>query len=67
MESEDMRDLIDEIMNPREEVSERKYESNKTVYKNLVLRDLNGKRFEFTGSLTLEIKNRTLFVSAVKG
>ena len=62
-----MRDLIDEIMNPREEVSERKYESNKTVYKNLVLRDLNGKRFEFTGSLTLEIKNRTLFVSAVKG
>lgn len=67
MEREDMRDLIDEIMNPREEVSERKYESNKTVYKNLVLRDLNGKRFEFTGSLTLEIKNRTLFVSAVKG
>ena len=67
MVSEDMRDLIDEIMNPKEEVSERKYESNKTVYKNLVLRDLNGKRFEFTGSLTLEIKNRTLFVSAVKG
>ena len=66
MVSEDMRDLIDEIMNPKEEVSERKYESNKTVYKNLVLRDLKGKRFEFTGSLTLEIKDGTLFVSAIK-
>lgn len=66
MEREDMKDLIDEIMNPREETSERKYESNKTVYKSLVLEDLKGRKFEFTGSLTLEIKDGTLFVNAVK-
>jgi len=66
MVSEDMKELIDEIMNPIEEDYERKYESNKTVYKKLILHDLKGKRFEFTGNLKLEIKNGELVVSAVK-
>ena len=66
MEHEELMDNIYEIMNPSEKSSSLASSEAKEKYKKLVLKDLKGARFEFTGKFELEVVDELILVKAVK-
>lgn len=64
MEKDDILETVDSLLNPKEDYAKSKISTQKKTYKKLILKDLKGKGFEFTGKLTLEIKGDSLIVKA---
>lgn len=66
MENEDVIDIVNDLLNPKEDNAESKLSTLKKIYKKIIIEDLKGKGFEFTGKFTLEIKGDSLIVKATK-
>lgn len=66
VEKDDILETVDSLLNPKEDQAKSKISAQKKTYKKLILKDLKGKSFEFTGKLTLEIKGDSLIVKATK-
>ena len=66
MENEDIIDTVNNLLNPKEDPVKGEINTLKKVFKKLLIEDLKGKGFEFTGNFSLEVKDDTVIVRATK-